>query len=150
MSAATEAITEVADVLGLRNRARRAGASPLWFITMIEDGLPVSALDRVSDLLAPANPAFRFRIVPKATLARRKKQTDERLSAEESGRLARVAKVWAFAREIWGDDEAARGFLFRPHPLLNGRRPVDVALATELGGQLVEDLLGRLKYGSAA
>ena len=68
----------------------------------------------------------------------------------ESGRRARAARVWAFAREVWGGDEEARGFMLRPHAILDGRRPLDVALATEPGGQLVEDLLGRLKYGSAA
>jgi putative toxin-antitoxin system antitoxin component (TIGR02293 family) len=150
MSSALEAVAEVAGVLGLGDRGNAASATPFWFISMIEGGLPVSALDRVSGLLAPADAAFRFRIVPKATLARRRKHADERLTAEESGKVARAARVWAFAREVWGSDEAAREFLFRPHPLLEGRRPVDVALATELGGQLVEDLLGQLRYGSAA
>ncbi len=34
--------------------------------------------------------------------------------------------------------------------MLEGRRPVDVVLATDMGARLVEDILGRLKYGSAA
>ena len=63
--------------------------------------------------------------------------------------MARLASVWALAREVWGSDEAARDFLFRPHPMLEGRAPVDVVLANEFGRPLVEGILGRLQYGSA-
>jgi putative toxin-antitoxin system antitoxin component (TIGR02293 family) len=54
------------------------------------------------------------------------------------------------ARDVWGGEDAARAFLFRPHPMLEGQRPVDVVLATEFGRPLVEGILGRLQYGSAA
>jgi uncharacterized protein (DUF2384 family) len=33
---------------------------------------------------------------------------------------------------------------------LDGKAPLDVALTSELGGRMVEDILGRLAYGSAA
>lgn len=68
----------------------------------------------------------------------------------DSDRLARFARVWTLAREVWGNDQDARAFLFNPHMMLEGRPPVDVALATETGTSLVEGLLGRLHYGSAA
>ena len=45
---------------------------------------------------------------------------------------------------------AARDFLFRPHPMLEDELPVDVVLRSEFGAELVIDILGRLKYGSAA
>jgi len=51
---------------------------------------------------------------------------------------------------VWGSDDAARAFLFRPHPMLEGQRPIDVVLANEFGRPLVEGILGRLQYGSAA
>jgi uncharacterized protein (DUF2384 family) len=34
--------------------------------------------------------------------------------------------------------------------MLEGRRPIDVVLANEFGRPLVEGILGRLQYGSAA
>jgi len=34
--------------------------------------------------------------------------------------------------------------------LLNGRIPADLAIKTDEGARLVEDVLGRLKYGTAA
>jgi putative toxin-antitoxin system antitoxin component (TIGR02293 family) len=53
------------------------------------------------------------------------------------------------ALDVWGGEEAARRFMFEAHPLLHGRRPVDVVLENELGRPVVEGILGRLRYGSA-
>jgi putative toxin-antitoxin system antitoxin component (TIGR02293 family) len=138
-------LEDVADLLGLA--AVGHGGSRFRLISMIEGGLPLAALDRLSHLLAPADNAFKYRIVPKASLARRKH--GKRLSADESGRLARLARIWSFAREVWGGEDEARDFLFRPHPLLEDRPPIELALASEMGAQLVTDIIGRLQYGSA-
>jgi putative toxin-antitoxin system antitoxin component (TIGR02293 family) len=53
------------------------------------------------------------------------------------------------AVEVWGSGDAARQFMFEAHPLLHGRRPVDVVLENEFGRPAVEGILGRLRYGSA-
>ena len=45
--------------------------------------------------------------------------------------------------------EAARRFLGEPHPLLRNRVPRELAIESDIGARAVEDLLGRLKYGSA-
>jgi putative toxin-antitoxin system antitoxin component (TIGR02293 family) len=123
----------------------------------VEKGLPLTALDRLAKAVAPGDAGFAFRLVSRATLARRRKALTmagnpvaARLSADESARVARLAEVWALACEVWGGDAAARDFLFRAHPMLEGRRPIDVVLANEFGRPLVEGILGRLQYGSAA
>ena len=137
-------------VLGIR------ASGPLPLMAAVEYGLPLTSLDRVVHSVAPSDGKFAFRIVARATLARRRKAlaaakdpADSRLSAEESTRLARLAGVWAMALEVWGDEEAARRFMFQEHKLLHGRRPVDVVLENELGRPVVEGILGRLQYGSA-
>lgn len=134
---------ELAAVLGLRK-----GRSPMALIESIERGLPADVLDRLARRIAPGDATFKYRVVPKATLARRR--TGRRLTADESARLARVAELWRFALEVWGDEDQARTFLLQPHMLLEGRVPLDLALKTDLGARLVENLLGRLRYGSAA
>jgi putative toxin-antitoxin system antitoxin component (TIGR02293 family) len=139
---------EVAGILGVKPRHGRP-VSPFEFIERIENGLPVAAVEHLCRVLAPGDANFKHLIVSRPTLARRKRQ-HAKLSAEESDRLVRLAKVWTFAREVWGSDEEARAFLFRPHMMLEGRRPIDVVLGTDIGARLVEDILGRLKYGSAA
>ena len=49
-----------------------------------------------------------------------------------------------------GGEDEARHFLFRPHAMLEDRRPVDVVIQNEIGAELVLDVLQGLKYGSAA
>jgi putative toxin-antitoxin system antitoxin component (TIGR02293 family) len=113
-------------------------------------GLPVEVLDRLCVRLAPEDSSCRYRIVPKATLARRQRTPGQRLSPEESDRVARLARLWAFALDVWGSEAAARRFFAEPHPLLGERVPRDVAIQTEVGARAVEDILGKLKFGSAA
>lgn len=141
---------EIAAVLGLARVGKGQLTSPFAIIRHIEEGLPVAVLDRVCRRVAPSDVNFKYRIVPKATLARRKTGEHGRLSTDESDRLVRLVKVWTFAREVWGSDAEASAFLFRPHAMLEGREPIDVMLRTDLGASLVEEILGRLKYGSAA
>ncbi|HWK47814.1 MAG TPA: antitoxin Xre-like helix-turn-helix domain-containing protein [Stellaceae bacterium] len=124
--------------------------TPISFLDLIVRGFPVSALDRVSETVAPADSAFKYRIVSKTTLARRRKHDNDRLSTDESERLVRLTDVWTTAVDVWKTGEAARAFLFRPHAMLDGRPPINVALQAEVGAQIVKDILGRLKYGSAA
>jgi putative toxin-antitoxin system antitoxin component (TIGR02293 family) len=138
----------VPELLGLRKHASRP-AGPLGLMSEVEKGLPLSALDRIVHAVAPDDPGFAHRLVPRATLARRRSQTSPRLSAEESARVARLASVWALAMDVWKTDEGARRWMFAPHMLLEMRRPVDVVLASEFGRPLVENILGGIKYGTA-
>lgn len=146
---ATDVLTDVVAVLGLPV-AERSGLSPVALAGMIEAGLPLRVLDRVAQAVDPDDGGTKFRIVPRATLARRRREPAERLTAEESGRTYRLARTWAAALDAWKDADAARGFLHRPHALLEGRRPIDVAIGSDLGARLVEEILGRMRYGSAA
>lgn len=142
-----DASLDVRDILGLRSTGSQR-ASPLQLVDLAERGFPVSTLDQISKRIAPSDVTFKYRIVPKATLSRAKAGSS-RLSSAQSTLVARLAKIWALARTIWGSDEATRDFLLRPHQLLDGRRPVDVAIENELGGELVREILGRLQNGSA-
>jgi len=141
------ALANVADVLGLPAK-EVAARSPFGLISRIEHGLPIDALERVARLLAPGDAQFKYRLVPKATFERRK--NSHRLSSDEGTRLARVARVWGLALEVWQDEDEARNFLFRPHPMIEDKRPIDVVIQNEFGAEMVIDILGGLKYGSAA
>jgi putative toxin-antitoxin system antitoxin component (TIGR02293 family) len=131
---------------------RAPGSSPLGpvqIVDRIQRGLSVAVLYKISGQIAPGDTQFVFRIVPKASLARRK-QGPKPLTADQSNRLARLAGVWKLAESVWQDPGEARSFLFRSHPMLEARRPIDVVLESELGGELVRSILGRLLYGTAA
>jgi putative toxin-antitoxin system antitoxin component (TIGR02293 family) len=111
----------------------------------IQAGLPVSALDHLVEAVAPGDARFKFRLIPKATLERRRRST-KRLTTEEGDRLARVAKVYAIALDIYHDPAKVRDFLHRPHMMLDNKAPIDVALATGPGADAVINLLGRTAY----
>ena len=137
-------IADTPDLLGVED----SGGDPrLRLVDAIVAGLAVSALDDVARAVAPDDAGFKFRISPRATLERRRRSG--RLSSEESDRLARVAAVWSLAREVFGAPETARRFLSTPHAMLEGRSPLDVALAAGAGANAVINILGRAAYGAA-
>jgi len=109
----------------------------------VSAGLPRAALDHVVEYAAPPaeRAKLRNRVVPRASYQRRR-----RLSAAHSAATERLARVAAMARWVWEDDQKARQFLWRTHPELRGRRPIDVAL-TELGAREVEEILARGIHG---
>jgi putative toxin-antitoxin system antitoxin component (TIGR02293 family) len=141
------ASSDVAAVLGLTAKPTEAN-SLVVLIDWIDHGLPVGAVGKVAHLLAPDDAQFKYQLVPKATLERRK--AANRLSPEEGTRLARLARVWSVARDVWGSDDEARDFLFRSNPMAEDKRPIDLVIQSEFGAELVVDILGGLKYGTAA
>ncbi|MDP3537271.1 MAG: DUF2384 domain-containing protein [Azonexus sp.] len=115
---------------------------------MVSKGLPKGALKASVDHIC-ITPEDRkqllYRIIPEATYKRRR----ESLSAEESERAERLARIFATTEYVWNSAQDARTFLSTPHSMLQGRTPLDVSL-TELGARRVEELLWRLYYGIAA
>jgi putative toxin-antitoxin system antitoxin component (TIGR02293 family) len=133
----------VADLLGVKPKKAE---SALTLVYSVARGLPVSSLDRLASRVSPEDARrFTYRVVPKPTLERRRKEKQP-LSTEESDRLARIAKVFAFALEVFRDDAKVRRFLDSPHPMLDDKAPLEVALATGLGADAVINLLGRAAY----
>lgn len=120
-------------VLGRRVRAadelRRA----------VDAGLPVQALSELVRHLG--EPALKYRVVPKATLARRRLK----LSPAESERVERLARLVALAEYVWEDADKGRRFMLGRQASLGGERPVDLA-RSELGARQVEELLWQMEY----
>ncbi|OJA64475.1 hypothetical protein BGV68_01315 [Burkholderia ubonensis] len=114
----------------------------------VRNGLPKAALkagvEHATDG-ADARRALLARIIPEATYKRRR----DRLTQDESEKTERLARIVATAAYVWDDADAARQFLAAPHPELEGRAPLDVAL-TELGARRVEEVLWKLFYGLPA
>ncbi len=78
------------------------------------------------------------------TAQRRKEQGA--LNAEESDRIARIARVTGRAIEALGDQSQAREWLKRPNRALRGFAPLGL-LGTDAGAAVVTDELGRIEYG---
>lgn len=134
-------------VIGTMLGSRSPIGSYLDVARKVEDGLPVAALERLARAIAPDDASFIGAVVPKATLSRRRASPAETLSVEEGNKVARLAKVWAFALGVWQDEDDARRFLGREHPMLDNRRPRDLAAASDPGADAVINVMGRGAYG---
>ena len=83
--------------------------------------------------------------IPQRTLTRRLSEA-LLLTPAESDRTARMARVYANAVEMIGDDEKAIAWLNTPNRALAGEKPLD-RLDTDVGARTVEDVLGPIAYG---
>jgi putative toxin-antitoxin system antitoxin component (TIGR02293 family) len=131
----------VAEVLGVK--AKTLGD----LSRAIERGFPKKVLSRtVGRVFIERGSAHKFliKVVPEATFKRR-----VRLTAQESERTERLARVIATAEYVWEDGGNAREWLRTPHPELDNRTPMQSAMS-ELGARRVETLLDRILYGLPA
>ena len=138
---------KIARILGGQEALGRRVRTVRELRQAVEEGLPVEALDSAVRYVVGGERGaaeLRYGIVPKATLHRR-----ERLTAEESQKLERLARIAALAEEVWEDRALAHEFLTSPQPQLDGERPVDLA-RSDLGAREVEELLLGLEYGLPA
>jgi putative toxin-antitoxin system antitoxin component (TIGR02293 family) len=139
----------VAESLGGYSVLRRRVHTVRDLEDAVQHGLPTSALRVLARRLcgddARAQRALMLRVVPEATLRRRRRQ----LAPRESERTERLARVLALAEDVLGSLDDARAFLHAAHGRLGGRRPLDAAL-TELGARQVEEILRSIEHGLPA
>lgn len=113
----------------------------------VSRGLPAKAAAGLIEVLGKA--IVVGGIIPEATY-RRNQKARKALSREMSERLYEVGRVVEAAkRSHAGDIDAARSFLSRPHPLLDGRTPLELARSSSAGAEAVVGLLRRADAGFA-
>jgi putative toxin-antitoxin system antitoxin component (TIGR02293 family) len=140
---------------------RRRGAktffadSPLTFldvgdsariIELIRKGLPATSIDYVAGLLSLSRAALLDAIKIPASTIERRLRTGEALSAEESDRVSRVAKVVRRAVAVFGDDAEGKAWMTDTISSLGGKTPLSL-LDTMEGYELVVATLYRIEYG---
>ncbi len=107
----------------------------------IAQGLAVSAAESLSMALGRA--AVVGPLIPNSTL-RRARKSRKALSREISERLYEISRVVdAVSRAYHGDEDAILRFLNRPHKLLSGRTPFEMAQSNSAGAQAVINMIGR-------
>jgi putative toxin-antitoxin system antitoxin component (TIGR02293 family) len=107
--------------------------------------LKYRAVEQLGEFLDKTTPQLmRVIEINERTAQRRREQGA--LTAEESDRLARVARVTDRAVDAFGDAEQAKVWLRAPNRVLRGAAPFDL-LGTDSGAELVTDELGRIEYG---
>lgn len=85
-------------------------------------------------------------IVISARTLKHRRARHESLSLDESDRLARLVRVFDQAVAVLGDAARARTWLSTPKHRFASRTPLAL-LRTEIGGRLVEEMLGQVEEG---
>lgn len=136
----------IAEVLGGKKVLGRAITKPDDLAQLVRKGLPADALSALAQKLDVGKITLSHKLgIAERTLSRRLSQ-HSRLTATESDRIVRIARVYATAVELLGDESLAVEWLQTPNRALGGERPLD-QLDTDLGARSVEDVLGRIAYG---
>jgi putative toxin-antitoxin system antitoxin component (TIGR02293 family) len=139
----TEAIAEI---LGGRKVLGKAIKNPGDLADLVRTGLPAGSVSALAGRLNLGNGVLSRKLgIPQRTLTRRLSH-GSLLTAAESDRTVRIARVCAIAVEMIGDQDKAIEWLGTPNRALGGERPLD-QLDTDTGARMVEDILGRIAYG---
>jgi putative toxin-antitoxin system antitoxin component (TIGR02293 family) len=136
----------IAEALGGDKVLGKTVKKPDDLATLIRGGLPARAVVALAKKLELRNSVLSRKLgIPQRTMTRRLGH-GSRLTAAESDRTVRLARVFAVAVEMIGDEEKAVEWLGAPNRALGGERPID-QLDTDVGARAVEDVLGRIAYG---
>ena len=131
----------------LLNLDESEGLDELAFARMVADGLPVSAVTALGELVGRAR--IEGRVASEATLHRRRK-SGRTLSRTHSERLYGLVRVLdAIGTAFHGDVPRIHDFLVRPHQLLGGESPLELALSSAPGTDAVLNLVWRAEAGVA-
>ncbi len=139
-------VAMIADVLGGRRALRTSVENEPELVSLTRKGLPVGALVSMAKKLGlPVNDVARVVGITARTLSRRVAEKG-RLSAHESDRLVRLAKVFAHAEDVLESPVSASQWLRIPNRALGGDIPLEL-LDTNVGAAQVDEILGRIEYG---
>jgi putative toxin-antitoxin system antitoxin component (TIGR02293 family) len=132
-------------LVALHIAAEKPNPSPAQVVRVVQAGLDFGELEALRQQLdLPLERLAAQLGLARATLHRRK--TSGRLTADESDKVVRFARLLGHAVHLFGSVEEARRWLKAPQRGLGGAVPLDYA-QTEAGAREVEYLLGRIDYG---
>lgn len=140
--------TRTVTLLGGAKTLQLKGTGPLAWVVAIRKGFPIAALDSFRQNIDATNTelAQALGTSVRSLAGRRHKGA---LSASESERLLRLAKVVVRAESVFDDVDNGLAWLRESNISLGGMAPISL-LDTELGAELVTDVLGRIEYGICA
>jgi putative toxin-antitoxin system antitoxin component (TIGR02293 family) len=139
-------VSAIAELLGGRLALGKDIETTAELVELTREGLPADILNTMAGELAIQKVIVAKMLgISERTLSRRI-AVNALLTAEESDRLVRLARVLALAKETLGDMEKAGRWLQTSNRALEGDRPFD-RLDTDTGVRSVEQVLGRIAYG---
>lgn len=144
-SSTTREVEGVLDVLGGAKVLGRGVRSPEELVEKVRNGLPFAALSAVMEEYGIARDVVCDVLqLSSRNFLRRKEQ--KRLSADESDRLYRLARVLAHANRVFEDPDESAEWIQTPNAALGKQQPLTL-LDTDIGVQQVDQVLGRIEHG---
>ncbi len=136
----------VAAALGGAPILRRAVGTEADLRLLTREGLPIGTLPVLAgELSVERNHLARVVGISERTLSRRQ-AGEQRLSVEESDRTMRLARIVAYAIEVFGNQGKMATWMKSPNRALEGQTPLEL-LDTDAGVRSVETVLGHIDYG---
>jgi putative toxin-antitoxin system antitoxin component (TIGR02293 family) len=114
----------------------------------VEAGVPVATMARFVTASGMQLKDLYEVVIPARTLKHRKARK-EPLTSDESDKLVRLIRVYDQAVRVLGEKEQALFWLSEPKKRFEDRTPIQM-LRTDLGGRMVEEMLGQIYYGMFA
>ena len=138
MSSSASVLSRMSDVLGLKL------ASELDTLRLVTLGIQPKTYRHVARVLK-----LKANIVAPESTVRRRLGSNARFSQEESERVVRLARIYAEAASLFGDENAALAWFTTPAEFIQGQpsiSPMELS-ATDVGARLVESHIQRTVHG---
>ena len=116
---------------------------------IVKQGLPSEVGKSMKEMLGLTDKEIAETLGTSEKTLQRKRKKNEPFSLVESDRLYRMARIFALASHVLGEDDLAREWLHEPQYGLEEEIPIEM-MKTEAGAKEVEELLYRIEYGVLA
>jgi putative toxin-antitoxin system antitoxin component (TIGR02293 family) len=140
-------VEEVARKLGGQTVLGTVVRSQADLALAVRNRLPLTTLKGLALAGLSEQEIERF-VIPQRT-RRHRADKHQPLTVDESDRAVRLLRVQTLAEDIFGDKDKANRWLRRPLTELHGECPLVIA-QTEAGARVIETILGKIAWGSAA
>ncbi len=136
---------KVAERLGGREILGADVSTDLQLQAMVAKGFQPRVVDALIRNGAISGKEIGVLHIAPRTLARRKARR-QRLTVEESDRVARIARIVAYAADVFADEDKAARWLRTANLSLGDQVPLELS-STETGARVVETTLDRIAFG---
>lgn len=138
----------VTEILGGVEAIGRKVKTDLELAAVIRIGFWPTVIDQLFDGEILSRSDIDRLVMPRRTLNHRIKK-GERLTRDESDRVARIARIIALTNDTFGDHQKAVTWLQKKQRGFAGQTAIEL-LDTEEGARVIEDRLNRIAHGLAA
>ena len=115
-------------------------------VSILRQGISSRAIEPLCDLFGVGKGDVAAYLDLDRTTALRRANKDQALPMHAAEGVLRLLELEAMATDTFESDDAAHGWLRRPHPMLEGECPLEAA-KTSFGTRRVKDMLIAIKYG---